>query len=69
MGIWEKAFALYCNYPVATENTIERHMRTQLGVKSALVNSARRQQGLLHLYKRFCTQGRCGECLVLKNGY
>ena len=69
MGIWEKAFALYCNYPVATENTIERHMRTQLGVKRALVNSARRQQGLLHLYKRFCTQGRCGECLVLNNGY
>lgn len=68
-GIGEKAFALYCNYPVATENTIERHMRTQLGVKRALVNSARRQQGLLHLYKRFCTQGRCGECLVLNNGY
>ena len=62
LGIGEKAFALYCDYPPAAENTIEQHMRTQLGVKRALVNSARRQQGLLHLYKRFCTQGRCGEC-------
>ena len=23
------------------------------------VNSARRQQGLLHLYKKWCTQWRC----------
>ncbi|MDO9334664.1 MAG: DUF2851 family protein [Dehalococcoidales bacterium] len=61
-GIGEKVFELYCDYPPAAENTIERHMRVQLGVKRALLNSARRQQGLLHLYKRFCTQGRCGEC-------
>jgi hypothetical protein len=63
-GIGEKAFALYCDYPPADENAIERHMRQQLGLARKLVNTARRQQGLLHLYKRFCTQGRCGECPV-----
>jgi hypothetical protein len=61
----EKAYALYLAYPPVETNTIERHMRTQFGLKNAQVNSARRQQGLLHLYKRWCTQGRCGECEVV----
>lgn len=67
-GIGERALALYCNSTSADENTIERHMRVQLGLKRSQVKSMRRQQGLLHLYKRFCTEGRCGECLVLNNG-
>lgn len=57
-----RAVALYQEYPTASENAIERHMRAQLGLKRSMVNTARRQQGLLHLYKRYCTQGRCGEC-------
>jgi hypothetical protein len=60
----EKAFALYCQYPAVETNTIERHMRAQFALKPALVDSARRQQGLLHLYKKWCTQGRCKECGV-----
>ncbi|MDD5287703.1 MAG: DUF2851 family protein [Dehalococcoidales bacterium] len=60
----EKALALYGSYPALATNTIERHMRTQFGLKGAQVNSALRQQGLLHLYKKWCTQGRCGECKV-----
>jgi hypothetical protein len=60
----EKAFALYCQYPAVETNTVERHMRAQFALKPALVNSARRQQGLLHLYKKWCTQGRCKECGV-----
>ncbi len=61
----EKAEALFQSYPALATNTIERHMRTQFGLKGAQVNSARRQQGLLHLYKNRCTQGRCGECGVV----
>jgi hypothetical protein len=60
----EKAFALYCQYPDVETNTVERHMRAQFALKPALVDSARRQQGLLHLYKKWCTQGRCRECPV-----
>jgi Protein of unknown function (DUF2851) len=62
----EKAEALFQSYPALATNTIERHMRTQFGLKGAQVNSARRQQGLLYLYKNRCTQGRCGECEVLE---
>ena len=29
---------------------------------SRLVNSARRQQGLIHIYDSLCTQGRCNDC-------
>jgi hypothetical protein len=31
------------------------------------VKTARRQQGLLHIYKRYCTQGRCVECSLITN--
>ncbi|MBA7644619.1 hypothetical protein ES703_52363 [subsurface metagenome] len=57
-----KAFDLYCSYPRLAVNAVERHMRNQLGLGSRLVNSARRQQGLIHIYKTLCTQGRCGSC-------
>ena len=60
----EKAFTIICAYPPVETNTLERHMRAQFGLKSTQVNSAQRQQGLLHLYKKWCTQGRCGECKV-----
>jgi hypothetical protein len=61
----EKAEALFQSYPALATNTIERHMRTQFRLKDVQVNSARRQQGLLHLYKNRCTQGKCGECEVM----
>lgn len=57
-----KAIELYREHPAASENAIERHMRAQLGLPHSVVNTARRRQGLLHIYKRYCTQGRCGEC-------
>ena len=60
----EKALAIFHAYPAVETNTLERHMRAQFGLKSPQVNSAQRQQGLLHLYKKWCTQGRCKECEV-----
>jgi hypothetical protein len=62
----DKAFTIFCSYPSLETNTIERHMSAQFGLKNTQVNSAKRQQGLLHLYKKWCTQGRCGECEVVK---
>lgn len=58
----EKACTLFCSYPALGTNTIERHMKVQFSLKNSQINSTLRQQGLLHLYKGYCTQGRCGEC-------
>jgi len=58
----EEALDLYRHYPKLAVNTLERHMRRQLGLSSFLVNSARRQQGLIHIYNTLCTQGRCSSC-------
>ncbi len=57
-----KAFDLYRRYPRLAVNSVERHMTEQLRLSSSLVNSAQRQQGLLHIYKSWCTQGRCNDC-------
>jgi len=58
----KKVFDLYRSYPRLAVNTIERHMRNQLGLSSRLVNSAQRQQGLIHIYNTLCTQGKCQYC-------
>jgi len=58
----KKALDLYRHYPKLAVNTIDRHMKDQLGVNSSLVNSAQRQQGLIHIYNSLCTQGRCNCC-------
>ena len=56
-----KAFDLYHHYPKLATNTIERHMKHQLRINN-LVNSAQRQQGLIHIYHTLCTQGKCNCC-------
>ena len=58
----EKALALYTNYPGLEMNSLTRHMTGQLGLDKTAVNTAIRQQGLIHIYKNLCTQGRCHEC-------
>jgi len=58
----EKTFELYRGYPRLAANTVERHMMKQLGLNSSLVNSAQRQQGLIHIYNTLCSQGRCNCC-------
>jgi hypothetical protein len=57
-----KACDLYRHYPKLGVNTVERHMRNQLGISRYLVNSAQRQQGLIHIYKTLCSQGKCDSC-------
>ena len=58
----EHAIELYRTYPRLDENQITREMRIQLLVGSRVVNSARRQQGLVHLWKSFCLERRCPQC-------
>jgi hypothetical protein len=63
-----KARELYRVYPRLAENTLERHMRRQVGLDRAGVDSARRQQGLLHIFKTLCSRGGCGECELKDKG-
>jgi hypothetical protein len=61
-GLTRQARELYRAYPGQTPNSIVNHMTGQLGLVRKHVNTARRQQGLLHVYKENCIQGRCREC-------
>ena len=58
----QKAIETYYRYPRLAVNTMERHMCNQLKVNSDLIDSARRQQGLIHIYKTMCVQGKCHCC-------
>lgn len=60
----QAALGAYALLPSPGSNQITRHMGRQiLGAYHArLAGSARRQQGLLHLFRAYCTQGRCGTC-------
>jgi len=57
-----RALNLYREYPSLAANAVERHMKLQFGATGKLISSARRQQGLLHLYRTRCTQGMCPDC-------
>jgi hypothetical protein len=58
----EKAVNLYRRYPALATNTLERHMGRQFGIGVNLINTARRQQGLLHIFKTLCSVGGCRIC-------
>jgi hypothetical protein len=57
-----KARGLYDNYPGLADNGITRHMIRQLGANELAGPTARRQQGLIHIFRNYCREGRCGEC-------
>jgi hypothetical protein len=57
-----KICKIYDTYPRIETNSIERHMIGQLSIDPNTVNFACSQQGLVHIYKLLCTQGRCGDC-------
>ena len=61
-GLARKALDLYHHYPRLAINALEKHMRNQFRLSSDSVDSAQRQQGLIHIYKTLCSQGRCHQC-------
>jgi len=63
-GLKDRALELYRGYPRLEENQVTRQMRQQLFGQGGfgVVNSAQRQQGLIHLYRNFCLEGRCHRC-------
>lgn len=57
-----RALELYRQQPRLEDNSITRHMMRQVAIERKAVVSACQQQGLLHIYKEYCTQGGCGQC-------
>jgi len=63
----DSALWLYRIYPKSSDNNITHRMVRLLGTRAnALVDSARRQRGLIHLNKTFCSQRKCDICPVNK---
>jgi len=58
----ENAIELYRNYPQLAENCITRHMKKQLGFEEPTDLAACHQQGLIHIFRNYCREGRCSEC-------
>jgi hypothetical protein len=58
----KKAMGLYANYPKLAENEITRHMTKQLCLEGHSNLTACQQQGLIHIFRTYCREGRCSEC-------
>jgi len=58
----ENAMELYRNYPGLAENCITRHMAKQLCLEDLSDFTACQQQGLIHIYRNYCREGRCSQC-------
>ncbi len=58
----ESLMTTYRKYPKLPENSLERHMAKQFGLEQSVLNTAVRQQGMIYIYRNYCTQGRCARC-------
>lgn len=59
-----RAVAAFRSYPLSAGNEISRYMSELIldTQSSTSLRTASRQQGLLHLYKTWCADKRCGDC-------
>jgi hypothetical protein len=60
--IKENALELYRNYPKLSGNYLTQHMKKQVGLEESFDLTACHQQGLFHIFKNYCCEGRCGQC-------
>ena len=63
----DKTLTLYHHFHKTPTNGIEKHMFEQFTLKRKAINSACQQQGLLHIYRTLCIQGKCSECKLSHN--
>ncbi len=59
-----KTRELYDAYPKLAENEITWHMKRQLCFTEPTGFRAPHQQGLSHIFRNYCRQGRCSRCPV-----
>jgi hypothetical protein len=57
-----KAIDIYHSYPGLAHNCITRHMAKQLGLEGLARVNACQQQGLIHIFRQYCREGRCSLC-------
>ena len=62
----EAILKYYRNFPPLSENSITQLIETQLFKSKGKLDGASDQQGAIQLYKFYCSEGRCKECLVEK---
>jgi hypothetical protein len=55
---------VYDALPASQDNTVTRTIRKQLLRSTIVPQSAWMQQGMIQLYKLYCTQNRCGQCEI-----
>ncbi len=60
-----KAIEFYNHYPKLAENEITRHMAKQLCLKASPDFTASHQQGLIHVFRNYCREGRCSQCPLI----
>jgi hypothetical protein len=58
----QNAMELYRGYPGLPDNYLTRHMKNQLGLPGSLALTACHQQGLIHIFRHYCREGRCSHC-------
>lgn len=56
------AIDLYLSYPRSPENCLTRHMAKQLCLKEPIDLTTCQQQGLIHIFRNYCREGRCSDC-------
>jgi len=61
----ERAIGFYSYYPKLAENEITRHMGRQLCLESTSDFTACHQQGLIHIFRNCCSEGKCSQCLLV----
>jgi hypothetical protein len=62
----QKAMELYNTYPRLAENCLTRHMIDQLCLKGPPGLNACHQQGLIHIFRSYCREGRCEQCPLIR---
>jgi len=61
----EKVIELYKHYPKIAENGITRHMTRQICLEGVSGFTACHQQGLIHIFRSYCREGKCSQCPLL----
>jgi len=61
----EKAIKFYNHYPKLAENEITYHMARQLCLEGVSDFTACHQQGLIHIFRNYCREGKCSQCPLL----
>ena len=67
-GRSEKVWHLYDRYPRLAQNSLTRFFGRRVlptRISREIMNTAKRQQGALQLYKSYCDTRRCEECAFL----